>query len=298
MFIMMNAARLAVGVQGVAIADRATQRAIAFAGERRQGRGTGSKPGSSDPIAVHPDVKRMLMIMQSLTGAARGICLATAAAADEMNRASDAKVRSAAADRVALLTPLAKAYSTDIAVEVASIGIQVHGGMGFVEETGAAQHLRDARILPIYEGTNGIQAIDLVTRKLPLAGGKAVKSYLAELDATVRDVEAVNDKSFGQMGRRMRNTLLSLQTASAWMATALAQDVNSALAGATPYLKLFSLAAGGHYLAKAALAAHREGEDPRRIQLARFYAEQISVEGPGIASAITEGSECVLAKAG
>jgi acyl-CoA dehydrogenase len=296
MFIMMNAARLAVGIQGVAIADRATQRAIAFANERKQGRGLASKPGTLDPIAVHPDVQRMLISMQATTSAARGICLATAAATDEMNRANDANVRAAAADRVALLTPIAKAYATDSAVEVASLGIQVHGGMGFVEETGAAQHLRDARILPIYEGTNGIQAIDLVTRKLPLAGGAAVKAYLAELDATIAAVEANNDPTFGQMGARMRSTLSALIQASSWMANALAHDMASALAGATPYLRLFSLASGGHYLAKAALLNDKSGNRQHRIQLARFYAEQISVSGPSLALAIKDSGEAQMQK--
>ncbi len=294
MFVMMNAARLAVGMQGVAIAERATQRATVFANERKQGRALNSKPGTLDVIAVHPDVRRMLLTMQSLTAAARGICFATAAATDEMHRASDPAIRAAAADRAALLTPIAKAFGTDTAVEVASLGIQIHGGMGYVEETGAAQHLRDARILPIYEGTNGIQAIDLITRKLPLAGGKAVKAYLKELDATVRDVEAINRPDFGQMARRLRNTLSSLDAASRWIGTAVAQDPNSALASATPYLRLFSLAASGDALAKAALAAVRDGDAPHRILLARFFAEQISVAGPGLATAVTEGSEAVL----
>jgi acyl-CoA dehydrogenase len=298
MFVMMNAARLAVGVQGVAIAERATQRAQAFADDRKQGRAVTSKPGALDAISVHPDVRRMLLTMRSMTAAARGICLATASATDEAHRASDSKVRAAAADRAALLTPIAKAFATDTAVDVASLGIQVHGGMGFVEETGAAQYLRDARILPIYEGTNGIQAIDLITRKLPLAGGNAIKAYLAELDMTIRDVEAVNTKAFGQMGRRMRNTLASLETATRWMALALTQDTRSALASATPYLRLFSLAVGGHVLARGALAALHDGNARDRIVLARFFAEQISVAGPGLATAVCEGSDAVLVHAG
>ena len=171
MFTMMNQARLGVGLEGVGIADRAYQQALAFAQERRQGRAVG-KPGEGmDPIIVHPDVKRMLMQMRALTAAARTICYATAVALDVSVRATDASVRADAAARGALLTPIAKAFSTDIGNEVTSLGVQIHGGMGFIEETGAAQHYRDARITPIYEGTNGIQSIDLVTRKLAANGG-------------------------------------------------------------------------------------------------------------------------------
>src|SRR6266851_3890005 len=162
MFTMMNQARLGVGLEGVGIADRAYQQALAFAQERRQGRAVGKKSDGLDPIIVHPDVKRMLMQMRALTAAARTICYATAVALDISVRAADAQVRGEAAARGALLTPIAKAFSTDIGNEVASLGVQIHGGMGFIEETGAAQHLRDARITPIYEGTNGIQSIDLV----------------------------------------------------------------------------------------------------------------------------------------
>src|SRR4051812_17889799 len=180
MFTMMNQARLSVALQGVAIAERATQQALAYARERRQGRAYGAPTGSS-PIITHPDVKRMLLTMRALTRAARAISYATAVAIDRAQRSPDGAARSAAHDRASLLTPIAKAFSTDIGNEVASLGVQVHGGMGYVEETGAAQHYRDARITPIYEGTNGIQAIDLVMRKLPLAGGGAVRAYLGEI---------------------------------------------------------------------------------------------------------------------
>ena len=186
MFIMMNAARLAVGMQGVAVAERATQHALAYAKERRQGRSLSAKSAGMSPIIEHADIRRNLMTMKALTQAARAICLVTARETDVSRRAKDVAERAAAAHRVALLTPIAKAFSTDIGCEVASIGVQIHGGMGFIEETGAAQHYRDARILPIYEGTNGIQAIDLVTRKLPLEGGKVVEAYIGELKARGR----------------------------------------------------------------------------------------------------------------
>ena len=181
MFTMMNQARLGVGLEGVGIADRAYQQALAYAQERRQGRAIGSKGAGMDAIIEHPDVKRMLMQMRAMTAAARTICYATAVALDVSVRAKDAKVRADAAARGALLTPIAKAFSTDIGNEMAYLGVQIHGGMGFIEETGAAQHYRDARITSIYEGTNGIQSIDLVTRKLAANGGASVWGLLDEL---------------------------------------------------------------------------------------------------------------------
>ena len=174
MFTMMNRARLAVGLQGVAIAERATQQALGYARERKQGRGA---------IIDYPDVKRMLLTMRALTGAARAICYATAVALDRSHRGKTEAARKAADERASLLTPVAKAFSTDIGIEVASLGVQVHGGMGFIEETGAAQHYRDARIAAIYEGTNGIQAIDLVTRKIPLEGGNTVRALSRRIAA-------------------------------------------------------------------------------------------------------------------
>ena len=220
MFTMMNQARLGVGLEGVGIADRAYQQALAFAQERKQGRAVGNKGDGMDAIIVHPDVKRMLMQMRGLTAAARTICYATAVALDVSVRAKDAKVRAAAAARGALLTPIAKAFSTDIGNEVTYLGVQVHGGMGFIEETGAAQHYRDARITSIYEGTNGIQSIDLVTRKLAANGGEAVWTLLSELTEIVIRVETSNDPAFGNTGARLREALESLDRASRWLLTA------------------------------------------------------------------------------
>jgi acyl-CoA dehydrogenase len=296
MFIMMNAARLAVGVQGVALAERATQRAIAYARERRQGRRVGQDGGAMAPIIEHANVRRKLMTMKALTQAARCICLATAREIDVSHLAASEAEREAAGARVALLTPLAKAFSTDIAVEVASLGLQVHGGMGFVEETGAAQYYRDARILPIYEGTNGIQAIDLVTRKLPLGGGDVVKSYLGELAATVAEVKASNRPEFGRMGERLGEAVAALAEASRWMGGALRDNPEAAIAGSAPYLRLFSLAAGGVYLAKGALAASRDGPagDPH-VAVARFFAENLAVVAPALATTVTTGADAVLA---
>jgi acyl-CoA dehydrogenase len=297
MFTMMNEARLAVALQGVAIAETATQQATQYARERRQGRAAGAAATQSSPIIEHPDVRRMLMTMRGLTRAARAICYATAVAIDRSHRARDEAARKAAHERASLLTPIAKAFATDIGSEVASLGVQVHGGMGYIEETGAAQHFRDARIAQIYEGTNGIQAIDLVTRKLPLAGGAAVGAYLDELRATVAAVKATNDSSFGATGARLGETVDDLARATAWLLARLDAEPEAALAGATPYLRLFGLAAGGCMLADEALAALRrasEADAPGRIAVARFFADNIATQAGGLAATVTEGAASIV----
>ncbi len=296
MFIMMNAARLGVGVQGVGMADRATQHAAAYAQERRQGRLPGATGGEMVPIIEHPDIKRTLICMRALTQASRMICMATAAAMDVAVRAGSDLDRAAAAGRAALLTPIAKAFPTDVAVDVASMGVQVHGGMGFIEETGAAQHLRDARILPIYEGTNGIQAIDLVTRKLPLDGGQVLASYIAELEQNIEGVRASNHPAFAHVADRLSAAVDDLKAASAWLGEALNSNPNAALAGATPYLRLFGLAAGGVYLARGALTAQRDGVGSWPTALARFFADNLSTESSRLAASIMSGADVVVAQ--
>ena len=293
MFIMMNAARLAVGVQGVAVAEGATQKAVEYAHERRQGKSKDTPPGEMAPIIVHPDVRRTLMSMRALTAAARSICLATAAATDVSERGASEEVRAQASARTALLTPIAKAFSTDIGVDVASMGIQVHGGMGFIEETGAAQYYRDARILPIYEGTNGIQSMDLVFRKLPLGGGDVVKAYIGELGDTVMEVLQANVPEFGDMGSRLKEAVEALQAATIWLGENMASDQQKVLAVATPYLRLFGLASGGHYLAQGALAASRGGdtENAHQIELARFFATHHLTEASGLAALVMNGGD-------
>src|SRR6202051_3906565 len=290
MFTMMNQARLGVGLEGVGIADRAYQQALAFAQERKQGRGIGSKGDGMDAIIVHPDVKRMLMQMRAMTAAARTICYATAVALDISVRAKDAKVRADAAARGALLTPIAKAFSTDIGNEVAYLGVQVHGGMGFIEETGAAQHYRDARITSIYEGTNGIQSIDLVTRKLSADGGASVWALLDELSGIVKQVETSNDPAFGTTGTKLRDALASLERASKWLLERVTSAPNDALAGGAPYLGLFGSALGGCMLAGEALAARDagEGEPQRYVTLARFFAANISVQAGALERTVIE----------
>ena len=283
MFTMMNRARLAVGLQGVAIADRALQQAMAYARDRKQ---------MGKTIIDYPDVKRMLLTMRTLTGAARAICYATGVSLDRSIRSQTDAARMAANARASLLTPVAKAFSTDIGIEVASLGVQVHGGMGFIEETGAAQHYRDARIAAIYEGTNGIQAIDLVTRKIPLNNGNTIASYIKELRNTVAAVKASNAPAFGETAKLLGEAVDSLERATAWL---LAQKSSAdALAGATPYLRLFGNAAGGCMLADQALAALRDnGDAPSRTALARFFAENVAVQASGLERSVTEGAQSI-----
>jgi acyl-CoA dehydrogenase len=214
MFTMMNRARLAIGLEGVAIAETATQHALAYACERRQGFLVGQHSHEPVPIVAHPDVKRMLLTMRALTNASRAICYSTAVAIDRARKAADAAARRAADQRASLLTPVAKAFSTDIGTEVASLGIQVHGGMGVIEETGVAQFYRDVRVTQIYEGTNGIQAIDLISRKLPMAGGTVMSTFIAELRGIVAKVQAANDPAFGATGQRLTEAIDSLGRAS------------------------------------------------------------------------------------
>jgi acyl-CoA dehydrogenase len=274
--------------------------------ERRQGQSPLKKlaPGgtaqSMSPIIEHPDVKRMLIDMRSKTAAARAICYVTAAALDRYHRETDPAKKKLAHEEASLLTPVAKAFGTDMGIEIASTGVQIHGGMGFVEETGAAQHYRDARILAIYEGTNGIQSIDLVMRKLPLAGGDTVKASIARYRKAAEAVAKLNDPAFGKSGQRLREAVDSLERTTDWMLKTLVASPAEAMAGATPYLRLFGLAAGGAYLAEAALAARdamQAGEtDPahgRRIRDCRFFAENSASIALGIEHAVIDGAAAV-----
>jgi acyl-CoA dehydrogenase len=294
MFTMMNNARLNVAVQGVAIAERAYQQALSFAQERKQGTALDAPKGAPmSPIIVHPDIRRMLMEMRAKTQAARALSLLLAATLDRSHREPDEGKRKAAAERAAIITPVAKAYATDIGVEVASTGVQVHGGMGYVEETGAAQHLRDARIATIYEGTNGIQAIDLVLRKLPLSNGEAVKAMIAEMRDVVAAVREANTPGFGHAAARLGAAVDSLERATQWLLATMGIDQQSALAGATPYLKLFALAQGGTGLARKALALQGEDQGAAALATARFYAEHLVGEATALELAVTEGAGAV-----
>ena len=294
MFVMMNAARLAVGTQGVAIGERAYQQALAFARERRQGRGPNGA-GEMSPIIEHADVQRMLMTMNASVQAARGICHLTAASLDLANHGRTAEQREAGANRAALLTPIAKAFSTDVGDEAASLGVQVHGGMGFIEETGAAQHLRDSRIAAIYEGTNGVQAIDLAQRKLPLAGGQVARNEIAGIRQIADEVAERGGREFGATAVRISSAAGALEEATGAMLRWLPSDPVPAFAGASQYLRLFGLALGGACLARAGLAAQAlaSGGDRSqlaRIGLARFFAEKLATAAPGLAQAIASGA--------
>lgn len=300
MFTMMNSARLGVGVQGVAVAERAYQQALGYALDRKQGKATGAKDTS--PILAHPDVKRTLLEMRAKVAAGRALCFFTAAALDRYHRAEDAEAKRIAHEEASMITPVAKAFSTDIGIEVASSGVQIHGGMGFIEETGAAQHLRDARILAIYEGTNGIQSIDLVFRKLPLSEGRRVKDLIARYRASAQAAKAVNDPAFGKMGEKLGTAVDALERATDYLLAKMKAEPDAALAGATPYLRLFALGAGGAMLADQALAARAaltSGEtDPlhaERIRTARYFAENLCVGAEGLETTVTEGGEVVNA---
>jgi hypothetical protein len=236
----------------------------------------------------------MLMTMKANVHAVRGICHLTGVSLDLADLASTEAERTAAANRAALLTPIAKAFSTDIGDETTSIGVQVHGGMGFVEETGAAQHMRDSRIAAIYEGANGIHAIDLVQRKLQLADGETVKREIAGVRAVAGEVASRGGAGFGATAARLQEAAGALEETTRTMQQWLASDQNSALTGASQYLRLFGLTLGGACLAKAGLAAQAlaeggDGSELGRVGLARFFAEKIAVTAPGLAQAIASG---------
>lgn len=300
MFVMMNAARLDVGVQGVGVAERAFQRALAYAQERRQGRPPGVKTGEQAPIYEHPDVRRMLYAMKSLVEASRAICYANAVAYDLARYAPDEGKRREAKALEELLTPISKAWSTDRANDVASLGVQVHGGMGYVEETGAAQHMRDARIAAIYEGTNGIQAMDLVGRKLQGDGGAAAKAFIKHVRDEAVLAKAGRREDLHHIGERLLAAAEALGQSTLWLLENAGKDQAHALAGATPYLKQFGNVAGGYYLTRGALGAAlalNEGDDTAynesKIAIARFFADNFLTEAVGLTEAVTAGAGAV-----
>lgn len=295
MFTMMNLARLSVGLEGVAIAERAYQQALAYAHERRQGRALGAPAGEMSKIVEHPDVRRMLLDMRASTSAMRGLAYRNAEAIDRSTHSSDSAARQAADERAALLTPLTKAWSTDLACELTSTGVQVHGGMGFIEETGAAQHYRDARIAPIYEGTNGIQAMDLVTRKLPVRGGAAVREHLAEIQATADELGEHEDLE--PVRRHLSAAVTATSQAGEWLLKAAPAQQ---LAGADAYLKMLAITTAGAVLADGALAARQhltpEAADDR-VVLARFFAANRLASVPAMLAAATESAHDLEAAA-
>ena len=294
MFTMMNNARLMVGIQGVGVAERALQEATAYAAERRQGRAPGWQGEAMSPIIEHPDIRRTLLAMRGLTQASRAICYACAHAIDKARNETDAGFWQ---DRANLLTPIAKAFSSDAGFEVATLGIQVHGGMGYIEETGVARHLRDARVAQIYEGTNGIQAIDLVTRKLPQSGGDHVSGYFDELAAIAAEIRASNRDDLGHIADRLEAAIADCRAATDWLLAEMAEGhMAEVLAGATTYLRLFGLTAGTAYLAKGALASGAETSSPAslRIAAARAFADTLTPETAALRVVVTEGAGSIL----
>ncbi|MEO3430867.1 acyl-CoA dehydrogenase [Pelagibius sp. CAU 1746] len=292
MFTMMNNARLAVGLQGVAIAERAYQQARTYAFERVQSKAIDAGPENKDSVKIirHPDVRRMLATMKARTEAARALAYLAAAALDRAKREPNDAERAAAQARLDLLIPLTKAWCTDMGCEVASLGVQVHGGMGFIEETGAAQHFRDARILPIYEGTNGIQALDLLGRKLLRDKGAAMTQLILELRAGLPEDESLRAP--------LAEAIATLDETTAWLLDKGAQDIARGAAAATPYQSLAASVLGAWLLARSAVEAAK-GEDKAfaaaKLKTARFYADNLLGEVKGLAEAVTRGAEAVLA---
>jgi acyl-CoA dehydrogenase len=304
MFIMMNLARFAVGMEGLAISERAYQQALAYAKERVQSRDVAGG-GKSVTIIHHPDVRRMLMSMKSQTEAMRALCYVVAAAVDKALRHPEKDERARSQAFVDLMIPIVKGWFTETGIEIASTGIQVHGGMGFIEETGAAQHLRDARITTIYEGTTGIQANDLIGRKIARDGGATAK----EVIGVMRAVEAELGKAVGEDMAATREAFSAALTAAeecvSWMVITYGNDIKAAHAGAVPFLKLMGIVCGGWQMARAALVARQrlsEGKGDKsfyeaKIKTARFYADHVLTQAPGLRNAIVHGAAGVTALA-
>jgi len=303
MFIMMNHARLGVGLEGVAIAERAYQHALAYARQRVQGRLLGTKSGDRVTIIHHPDVRRMLMLMKSQVEAMRAIAYTAAGALDQAGHHPDTAQRAEQQALIDLLTPIVKAWCTEQAVEIASLGVQVHGGMGFIEETGAAQFYRDARITTIYEGTTGIQAMDLVGRKVAAERGATMKAVLAKLSGLPAQLEKSENEDVQAMGAPLAAALEALDEATQWVVATAGTDINQVAASAVPYLKLAGSTLGGALMARAAtIAVERlnagEGDAKfyqAKIATARFYADHVLSQAPAYARTVTTGGASALA---
>jgi acyl-CoA dehydrogenase len=306
MFIMMNLARFSVGLEGVGISERAYQRAAAYAKDRVQGRAAGmEKNASVGTIIEHPDVRRMLLSMRAQTEAMRALACVTAAALDNAHRHSDAEARKRHQAFAELMIPIVKGWCTETAQEIAYTGVQVHGGMGYIEETGAAQHYRDARIITIYEGTTGIQANDLIGRKTARDGGKVASAVIAEMRALDRELAAQSGPEFTAIRSQLSAAAGALKEAVDWIAATYGKDSRAAHAASVPYLRLWGLTAGGWQMARAALvAAKRLGEGKgdaefyrAKIATARFYADYFLPQTIALKHAIVTAGESVLALA-
>jgi hypothetical protein len=306
MFIMMNAARFAVGLQGISVATAAYQKAVAYAKERVQSRPIDGSSKQGVPIIRHPDVRRMLTVMRALTEGARGLAYVTAAHGDIADRHPDEAVRARHRAVHEFLVPIVKGWSTEMSLEVTSLGVQVHGGMGFIEETGAAQYYRDARILPIYEGTTAIQANDLVGRKTVRDGGNVARSLLAEIDQTIEALRehasAAQSPAFRALQRHLLAGRVAFASALAFILANAARDPNAVYVGAVPYLKLAGVVLCGWQLARAALVAADKDTDAQpfhaaKIATAHCYAEHVLPLAVAFEASITSagGRESVLA---
>ncbi|SDR62220.1 acyl-CoA dehydrogenase [Paraburkholderia tuberum] len=302
MFIMMNAARFAVGMQGVGISDRAYQKAVAYAKDRVQSRPVDGSAKQSVAIIQHPDVRRMLATMRSLTEASRALGYVAASHCDLAHRHPDDATRAKHQAIYEYLVPIVKGWSTELSIDVASLGVQVHGGMGLIEETGAAQYYRDARILPIYEGTTAIQANDLIGRKTLRDGGKVAKELLAGIAETVEALGAQQGAAFASMKTQLLQGQRALGAVVDFVVANAKGDPNAVFAGSVPYLKLAGIVLGGWQMARAQLAAAaRRDEDPAfhdaKIATARFYAEHVLPQAAALEVAIVsaKGDEGVLA---
>ncbi|AXF15168.1 acyl-CoA dehydrogenase [Paraburkholderia caledonica] len=302
MFIMMNAARFAVGMQGVGVSDRAYQKAVAYAKDRVQSRPVDGSAKQPVAIIQHPDVRRMLSTMRALTEASRALAYVAAGHCDIAHRHPDEATRASHQAMYEFLVPIVKGWSTELSIDVTSLGVQVHGGMGFIEETGAAQYYRDARILPIYEGTTAIQANDLIGRKTVRDGGKVAKSLLAGVAETVESLGAQQGPAFQSMRKYLGQGQRSLSAAIDFVVANTKEDPNAVFAGSVPYLKLAGIVLGGWQMARALLvAAQKRDEDPAfysaKIATAQFYAEHVLPLASALEASIVsaKGSEGVLA---
>jgi hypothetical protein len=296
MFTMMNNARLAVGVQGLAIAERALQAARAYAADRVQGTTPGNDPAARLPIHHHPDIRRTLMTMRAWSEATRCLIYFAAGTLDRAKRHPDSVERAGYQALVDLLIPIAKAWSTDRGVAAASLGLQIHGGAGFIEETGVAQFYRDARIAPIYEGTNGIQAIDLLGRKLLRDGGRTAHGLIAAMTITVKELKANSDPQIEALAAHLEPALAALTRATEHLLKLGESEIAQALAGASPYLELSGLVLGGWLLAKSTLAAHETG-DPildEKLAVTQFYVTNQLPQASALEIAIVSGADSVL----
>jgi 3-(methylthio)propanoyl-CoA dehydrogenase len=304
MFIMMNAARYAVGMQGIAIAERAYQKAVGYAKDRVQSRPVDGSIAASAPIIHHPDVKRMLMTMRAYTEGCRAMAAGAAAAYDAAHHHIDADVRKQNAAFYEFMVPLVKGYSTEMSLEVTSLGVQVHGGMGFIEETGAAQYYRDAKILTIYEGTTAIQANDLVGRKTARDGGTTAKAIVAQIEATEKELAKRATVQGLAVLKRLTAARLALIDVINFVAGNTKAAPNAVFAGSVPYLMLAGNVFAGWQMARSLLAAEdclAKGEDTAfmqaKIVTARFYADHMLSKAPGVRDSIVEGADCVTALA-